>query len=135
MFREAMKEQTHDRGNQHTGGKSNNVTDAETITEKPVRGWGEDPKKVEAVIKDDPECLAMFRAAMNGTLAESRRPTKEEQEINLGGTKVNAEDVAGTNAYWQARNTEHGGDHKSEQARQVQGGATTLIEYGTNAYW
>jgi len=75
----------------------------ELITEKPVRGWGEDPKKVEAVIKDDPECLAMFRAAMNGTLAESRRPTKEEQEINLGGTKVNAEDVAGTNAYWQAR--------------------------------
>jgi len=36
----------------------------ELITEKPVRGWGEDPKKVEAVIKDDPECLAMFREAM-----------------------------------------------------------------------
>ncbi len=36
----------------------------ELITERPVRGWGEDPKKVEAVIKDDPECLAMFREAM-----------------------------------------------------------------------
>lgn len=36
----------------------------ELITEKPIRGWGEDPKKVEAVIKDDPECLAMFREAM-----------------------------------------------------------------------
>lgn len=32
MFREAMKEQSHDRGNQHTGGKSNNVTDAEVVT-------------------------------------------------------------------------------------------------------
>lgn len=36
----------------------------ELITEKPIRGWGEDPKKVEAVIKDDPECLALFRQAM-----------------------------------------------------------------------
>jgi hypothetical protein len=36
----------------------------ELITEKPVRGWGEDPKKVEAVIKDDPEALVMFREAM-----------------------------------------------------------------------
>lgn len=36
----------------------------ELITEKPIRGWGEDPKKVEAVIKDDPECLALFRDAM-----------------------------------------------------------------------
>ena len=36
----------------------------ELITEKPIRGWGEDPRKVEAVIKDDPECLAKFRKAM-----------------------------------------------------------------------
>jgi hypothetical protein len=36
----------------------------ELITEKPVRGWGEDVRTVEAVIKDDPECLAMFRDAM-----------------------------------------------------------------------
>lgn len=36
----------------------------ELITESPLRGWGEDPKKVEAVIKDNPECLAMFREAM-----------------------------------------------------------------------
>ncbi|MFN6398998.1 MAG: hypothetical protein ACK449_03800 [Planctomycetota bacterium] len=36
----------------------------ELITEKPIRGWGEDPKMVEAVIKDDPECLALFREAM-----------------------------------------------------------------------
>jgi len=36
----------------------------ELITEKPLRGWGEDVRAVEAVIKDDPECLAMFREAM-----------------------------------------------------------------------
>ena len=36
----------------------------ELVTEFPIRGWGEDPKKIEAVIKDDPEVLAMFREAM-----------------------------------------------------------------------
>jgi len=52
----------------------------ELITEKPIRGWGEDPKKVEAVIKDDPECLALYREAMKG---EPGRPEKgcESQPI------------------------------------------------------
>lgn len=37
----------------------------ELITESPLRGgWGEDVRTVEHVIKDDPECLAMFREAM-----------------------------------------------------------------------
>lgn len=36
----------------------------ELITEKPIRGWGEDPRKVEAIIKDDPEVLVMFRESM-----------------------------------------------------------------------
>jgi len=36
----------------------------ELITKKPIEGWGEDPKRVEAVIKDDPEALEMFREAM-----------------------------------------------------------------------
>ena len=34
------------------------------ITTKPIEGWGQDPKKIEAVIKDDAETLAMFREAM-----------------------------------------------------------------------
>jgi hypothetical protein len=36
----------------------------ELITAKPVSGWGEDPSKVEAVIRDDPQALAAFREAM-----------------------------------------------------------------------
>ena len=36
----------------------------ELIVSKPVEGWGEDPSKVEAVIRDDPEALAAFREAM-----------------------------------------------------------------------
>ena len=34
------------------------------ITEKPIAGWGEDPKKIEAIIKDNPEVLALYREAM-----------------------------------------------------------------------
>lgn len=36
----------------------------ELITKDPLEGWGEDPSKVEAVIRDDPEALAMYREAM-----------------------------------------------------------------------
>ena len=38
----------------------------ELITRKPIEGWGLDPAKVEAVIRDDPEALVMFREAMKG---------------------------------------------------------------------
>jgi hypothetical protein len=50
----------------------------ELITAKPVRGWGEDIKTVEAVIRNDPECLAMFREAMKGI---SGRPSVESSHI------------------------------------------------------
>lgn len=35
------------------------------ITRKPLEGWGEDPKKIEAIIKDNAEVLAMYRDEMN----------------------------------------------------------------------
>lgn len=50
----------------------------ELITAKPVSGWGEDPSKVEAVIRDDPEALAAFREAM---LGEQGR--KQETDNNV----------------------------------------------------
>ena len=34
------------------------------ITRKPLEGWGEDPKKIEAIIKDNAEVLAMYREEM-----------------------------------------------------------------------
>ena len=39
----------------------------ELITRAPIDGWGQDPKKIEAVIRDDAEALAMFREAMKAT--------------------------------------------------------------------
>lgn len=35
----------------------------ELLTAPPLRGFGEDPKKVEALLKDDVEALRLFRAA------------------------------------------------------------------------
>lgn len=46
----------------------------ELITEKPIRGWGEDVDKVRSVIRDDAEALAMFNEAMK---LKPGRPTAE----------------------------------------------------------
>jgi hypothetical protein len=35
------------------------------VTRKPLEGWGEDPKKIEALIKDDPEALEMWENELN----------------------------------------------------------------------
>ena len=53
----------------------------ELITKEPLDGWGEDPAKVEAVIRDDPEVLAMYREAM---LGKAGRPS-EESDYNIIG--------------------------------------------------
>ena len=55
----------------------------ELITEKPVRGWGEDVRTVEAVIKDDPECLAMFREAMKGQEGGDKRSKQATTDNNV----------------------------------------------------
>lgn len=36
----------------------------ELITEMPLRGWGEDPDKIMAIIRDDAEALSAYREAM-----------------------------------------------------------------------
>lgn len=59
----------------------------ELITAKPVSGWGEDPSKVEAVIRDDPEALAAFREAMKH---QGERPN-----LCNNVTEVEAEAITG----------------------------------------
>jgi hypothetical protein len=59
----------------------------ELITEKPIRGWGEDPKKVEAVIKDDPECLALYREAMKGQEGGDKRSKRATTDNNVIGDR------------------------------------------------
>ncbi|NBX97248.1 hypothetical protein EBQ81_00075, partial [bacterium] len=66
----------------------------ELIVSQPVHGWGEDPSKVEAVIRDDPEALAAFREAM--------KHQGERTDLCTNGTEVKS--VTGqTRAYSIAR--------------------------------
>lgn len=53
----------------------------ELVTTPPISGWGEDPAKIEAVIRDDAEVLAMWREAMKG---KAGRPIKESLD-NIKG--------------------------------------------------
>lgn len=62
----------------------------ELITEKPIRGWGEDVRKVKAVIKDDAECAAMFRKAMKeqpGTRTDLCDNVTEVEPQKTGNSK------------------------------------------------
>ena len=52
------------------------------ITEKPIRGWGQDPKKVEAVIRDEPEVLEMYREAMKGEHGGDKKSRINVDNIN-----------------------------------------------------
>ena len=71
----------------------------ELITEQPIRGWGEDPDKIEALLAGDPVLFA-YREAMNGVLGEHPgRPANDSD--NVRGTNINSR--ACTNDYWQAR--------------------------------
>lgn len=45
----------------------------EFIVSPPLDGWNEDPDKIEALLRDDPEVLVMFREAMTGTHGGDRR--------------------------------------------------------------
>jgi len=38
----------------------------EMITKEPMEGWGEDPERIESLIRNDPEVLVMWRDAMKG---------------------------------------------------------------------
>ena len=65
----------------------------ELITEKPLRGWGEDIKKVEAVIRDDPEALVMFREAMKTERGGDH--TSEEGKANHNNVMVCSDAIQG----------------------------------------
>lgn len=66
----------------------------ELITEMPIRGWGEDPKKIEAVIKDDEVALLMYREAM--VEKPGKRPV---QDINDNVSNKTSDDHGNSRAY------------------------------------
>ena len=63
----------------------------ELIATKPLEGWGEDPKKVEALIKDDPECLTMYREEM-----KLKRGPKDQESFPDNIRETKPTDACGT---------------------------------------
>jgi hypothetical protein len=61
----------------------------ELITLPPMEGWDEDPKKIEALLQDDPVVLPMFREAMKG---KAGRPKKEDEKSRSNPTELKTED-------------------------------------------
>ena len=45
----------------------------EMITRKPMEGWGEDPERIEGLIRNDPETLVLWREAMKDKQGGDRR--------------------------------------------------------------
>lgn len=59
------------------------------ITKAPIEGWGEDPAKIEALIRDDVEALAMWREAMLGEEGGDKRSGNRITNNNvIGGLSV-----------------------------------------------
>lgn len=59
----------------------------ELVTTKPMADWGEDPKKIEALLRDDAEALAMWREATKGKEGGDKR----SKEARTTGDIVNGD--------------------------------------------
>lgn len=67
----------------------------ELIESKPVDGWGQDPAKIEAVIRDDVEALAMWREEMTEEPGGDRQ-SKEHKSNSDNITNAFTSDDRGT---------------------------------------
>lgn len=69
----------------------------ELITMQPINGWGEDPKKVEAVIKEDAEVLTMFREAMTPSKGgDGSNQHNEKKRANNNNIIISSPSTQGT---------------------------------------
>lgn len=58
------------------------------ITEKPIRGWGQNPDKIQAVIQDDAEALALFREAMVNGPGQPKMTEAKSISDNITNTLI-----------------------------------------------
>ena len=58
----------------------------ELVTTAPITGWGEDPAKIEAVIRDDAEVLAMWEKAMQLKPGPKAKPNPDNSVNNINRT-------------------------------------------------
>ena len=95
----------------------------------PLEGWGEDPKKIEAIIKDNAEVLAMYREEMvqgsgarndlGNNVTEVERVTGNSRAYSIARVKKDCDPdtVAEVLAmYREEMKAQHGGDKRSQSA-------------------
>lgn len=61
------------------------------ITERPITGWGQDPRKIEHILRDDPDVLVMYREAMlqgSGTRNDLDNNVTEVKERVTGNSRA-----------------------------------------------
>ena len=61
----------------------------ELITKEPMEGWGENPERIEGLIKHDPEVLVLWREAMKGKQGGDRRSDVAIKDDNVILDKAN----------------------------------------------
>lgn len=95
------------------------------ITLPPWEGWHEDPKKIEAIIKDDPEALTLWRSEMYGELSWHG----VNQHSDLGGSAAMSSER--NNNYWQARIARD----CPEELEAIKRGEKTIIQVRKERDW
>ena len=58
----------------------------ELITKEPMAGWGENPDRIEALIRDDVEVLAMWEKAMQIKPGPKEKPNPDNSVDNINRT-------------------------------------------------
>ena len=86
---------------------------SELITLPPVKGWGEDIKKVELLLKDDVEVLAKWRDAMVAEHGGDRRSGKAIKSDN-----ITLEDGRGTSVSYTVSRLQHQSPSLFEKVKQ-----------------
>ena len=72
----------------------------ELITKEPMEGWGENPERIEALIRDDAEVLAMWREAMKGKHGGDRR---SEEVIKVDNVTLDKPSKGNSRSYTVSR--------------------------------
>lgn len=75
----------------------------ELIESKPVDGWGQDPAKIEAVIRDDVEALAMWREAMTEEPGGDRQSKEHKSNTDNVSNAFTCDNHGNSRSYTVAR--------------------------------
>lgn len=75
----------------------------ELVTKKPLEGWGQDPAKIEAIIKDNPEVLALWEKEMHLKPGPKPKPDPDCENKSFDNSKGTNASTGTSRAYTVSR--------------------------------